>query len=171
MNSERVDAMHLVELGFIQAAFADAGIQAEIIEKSVEIPLHVLLALLGKDRNNNNRFINVSFIPIANDELEYIRLLQLFAVIPSDLNSSYMDQVGTLINNLNGQVPIGHFSIKEDGEINFRYVHCAPSDESISPDVVLEVLNLFNFSLSLFSERIEDLASGKITLKQAMADY
>jgi hypothetical protein len=170
MNSEQVDAMHLVELGFIQAALVDAGMQAELIEKSEEIPLHVLLASLGKDRDNKDRFVNFSYIPIADDELDYIRLLQLFSVIPSDLNSKHLEQVSTLINNLNGQVPIGHFNIKEDGEINFRYVHCVPSDESIVADVILEVLNLFNFSLSLFTERIEDVANGKVSLKEALSD-
>ncbi|MEX1030451.1 MAG: hypothetical protein WDZ91_10495 [Paenibacillaceae bacterium] len=170
MNSEKVDAMHLVELGFIQAALVDAGIQAELLEKSEEIPLHVLLAPLGKDRDNKDRFVNFSYIPIADDGLDYIRLLQLFSVIPSDLNSKHLEQVSTLINNLNGQVPIGHFNIKEDGEINFRYVHCVPSDESIVADVILEVLNLFNFSLSLFTERIEDVANGKINLKEALSD-
>lgn len=69
--------------------------QAELLEKSEEVPLHVLLASLVKDRKNKDRFVNFSYIPIADDELDYIRLLQLFSVIPSDLNSKHLDQACT----------------------------------------------------------------------------
>src|SRR5690554_4214913 len=170
MNSEQVDALHLVELGFLEAALVAAGLQTQLLEKSEEIPLHVLLALLGKDRDNRDRMVNFSYIPIADDELEHVRLLQLFSIIPSDQNSKHLAQVHSLINTLNGHVPIGHFNIKEDGEINFRYVHCVPSGESMDTDIIVEVFDLFNFSLSLFAERIEDVSSGKLSLHAALSD-
>ena len=105
--SEKEHAMHLAELGTIQQGFAKEGFHTELVEKSPEIPLHVLLLSLGQDDRGNDRTINLNFMPLPESDIESIRLLQLYAVIPCDIASGRREDVEKLLLTANGAVPLG----------------------------------------------------------------
>ncbi len=169
MISELVHARHLAELGLLQGYLDNAGVQTNMIEKSDIMPLHVLVAALKKDHKGRDRYVNFSFVPISEDELEHIRLLQLYTTIPCDLKPKRKEQVAKLLLAVNSRAVIGHFSIKEDDEIYFRYVHCIPNGKVADEEPFIETVSMFNYMIDLFSERINDVADGK-ELAEALAD-
>lgn len=168
MISEKLHALHAVELGFLQAGLEEAGFSTQFVEKSPELPLHVLLLSLGQDERNRDRWINFNFVPLPDDEIEHIRLLQIYSVVPCSVHSDRLEAVRQLLHAVNNVMPIGCFGIKEDGEIYIRYVYSASANRSLSSDEILEVVSLFNYMLDLFAEQIQHVASGSLPLEDAL---
>lgn len=169
MISEKLHALHAVELGFLQSGLEEEGFTTQFVEKSPELPLHVLLLSLGQDGKGRDRWINFNFVPLPDEEIENIRLLQLYSVVPCTIRSDRQDAVRRLLHAVNCVMPIGGYGIKEDGEVFIRYVYSASASRTLSPEELLEVVSLFNYMLELFAERIEDVASGAASLEDALA--
>jgi len=170
MVPEVVHARHLAEFGFLKRDLEQAGYPATIVEKSEAIPLNVLLAAIEKDHKNRDRFINFSFVPLDEDDLSYIQLLQIYTTIPCDIRPELADDVGKLLLAINCRLAIGHFSVKEDGEMYYRYVHSASYAEKLRRDEIMEILALFLFMLNTFAKRIDEVASGDVSLSDALAE-
>ncbi|MFC4307171.1 YbjN domain-containing protein [Cohnella boryungensis] len=170
MISELEHAKHLAELGGLQAGFEEEGLQTELLERSPDIPLHVLLLALGKDRQNRDRIINLSFVPMPESDIEWIRLLQLYSIVPCVVAPDRRSAVESVLLAANGVLPLGHFGIKEDGEVYARYVYTVPSSRTVSGDELLEVVSLFHYMLEMFADRIERVASGELSADEALQE-
>lgn len=171
MLTEALHARHIAELGFLEQALAESGLQVNLLEKSEEVPLHILLAALENDHKDRERFVNFSFVPIPENELEEIQLLQLYTLIPCDRKTDKSTDVGKLLLAINCRLAIGHFSMKDDGDLYYRYVHCAPKTELIHTPAFLEMVSLFLFMLEMFSKLIDDVYSGRISLAAALLSF
>jgi len=170
MVSELEHAKQLAELGTIQAGFEKEGFGSELLERSPEIPLHVLLLPLGKDGRGRDRVVNLNFVPLPESDIEWIRLLQLYTVVPCDIAPDRRGAVESLLLAANGVLPLGHFGIKEDGEVYARYVYTVPSSRTVSADELLEVVSLFHYMLEMFAERIDRVAGGTLSPDDAMRE-
>ncbi|MHA6484825.1 type III secretion system chaperone family protein [Paenibacillus sp. strain BS8-2] len=168
MISELEHAKQLAELGGLQAGFAKEGLQTELIERTPEIPLHVLLMSLGKDGRDRDRIINMNFSPLPESDIEWIRLLQLYTIVPCDIVAGRRSEVEALLHAANTMLPLGYFGIKDDGEVYARYVYTVPSSRTISADELLEVVSLYHYMLELFADRIEAVASGELSKDDAL---
>lgn len=168
MISELEHAKHLAELGSLQIGFAQEGLNAELVERTPEIPLHVLLLSLGKDGSDRDRIVNMNFSPLPESDIEWIKLLQLYTVVPCEIADGRRDEVERLLLVANSLVPLGHFGIKEDGEVYARYVYAVPSAQTVSSNELLEVVSLYHYMLELFANRIEGVASGELSMDEAL---
>ncbi|MBD2846513.1 hypothetical protein IDH44_15030 [Paenibacillus sp. IB182496] len=168
MISEQEHAKQLAELGGMQLAFQREGFQSELLERTPDIPLHVLLLPLGKDAAGRDRIVNLNFQPLPDSDIEWIRLLQMYTTVPCDIAEGRQSDVEHFLHVINGRIPLGYFGIQSTGEIYVRYVCSVPSSSMVSSDELLEVLSIFHYVLEMFPERIQQLASGDIALADAL---
>ncbi|WP_168120790.1 hypothetical protein [Paenibacillus sp. HB172176] len=168
MVSEQEHAKQLAELGGLQLAFQREGFESELLERSSDIPLHVLLLPLGKDAAGRDRIVNLNFQPLPESDIEWIRLLQLYTTIPCDIVEERKAEVEHFLHVINGLVPIGYFGIQSSGEVFVRYVCTVPSSRMASSEELLEVLSIFHYLLEIFPERIQRVASGELGLEDAL---
>lgn len=171
MISDFVHARHLAEFGVLKNELDQAGLTATIIEKSDEMPLHMLLAALEPDGDGRERFLHFTFVPLSEEELEQIRLLQFFSVIPCEWDESRRMDMLQLLNAINGSLAIGHLGVREDGEIHFRYVHCVSNGDTIRREEFMEVVTMFVLMLDMASEPIEQVMKGTVSVAEASAKF
>lgn len=156
------------ELGFIKQYMEEAGLPSQFINVSDQVPIPVVLTGLPKDRDNRERYLHFSFIPLSDDELNEISLLQIYTTVPVNVLQDAREDTGKLMLAINTQLAVGHFSMKEDGEVYYRYVHALRADEMMPKEAFLELVDLFLIMLNMFTELIQDVASGKLPLDDAL---
>lgn len=162
-------ARHDAQLGFLQQYLTESGLQSHIVDRSEEIPITVLLLPLMKDRRQRDRFLHFSFVPLDEDDLENIDLLQIYTTVPVEWKGDTKAQVEKLLLAINGRLAIGHFNLNGD-EVNYRYVHCVPAAQRLQADELLSVIRLFELMLNVFASVVDDAASGRTSLQQALAE-
>lgn len=170
MVPEIIHARHLVELDYLKRYMEELGLESKLVERSEEVPLNTLLTALKKDYKGRERSMNFSYIPLLEEEFEYINLLQLYAPLPCDLNLEYKSSLERFLLTVNGQAAIGHFNLKKNNEIFLRYVHITSQDELINQNEIKETVMLFIYMQEIFGESIEDVASGKKDLQTALRE-
>jgi hypothetical protein len=169
---ELLHARHSAQLEILEEYLEDAGYLTQLLARSETFPMNVLLAALKPDRNERERLLHISFIPIAEDELEHIQLLQLYTTVNVEEGADTRSaDVLALLNAVNCRLAIGQFAVKDDGEIHYRYVHCPSvgTAEPNTPGPFLEIVTLFVFMLDMFAALIAEIAEGRLTLNQALA--
>jgi len=163
------------ELGFLMQYLREHDVPSELLAPSDELPIGTLVVPLLQDERGRDRFLTCNFVPLSEDEVEAVRLLQLFAVVPAawagEANArtgAARENVERLLHAINGRTAIGHFGIKDDGEIHLRYVYCAPASKVLPKEEILGVVDLFVLTLDTFAETIDGVASGALRLEEAL---
>lgn len=157
------------ELGFLMQYLREAELPSQLLKPSNEVPLATLLVPLFQDYKNRDRFMTFTFVPLPEDEIEYVRLLQIFSVVPVDWKEGTRGDVEKLLLAINARTAIGHFNVNEEGEVSFRYVHAASNSTILPKNEILETIDLFNLMLDMFAETIDKVASGAMPLSEALA--
>jgi hypothetical protein len=160
MLPDDVHAGHLVQLGFIKEILEEAELPTNLLERSVAIPFHVLMAGFQEDRLGRDRFLHFSFLPLNDEDMQSVQLLQIYSTLPFPLKLENKEAVALLLLEVNTQLPIGHFGINEHGEIHYRYVHSLSVASTIDADAILDIVSLFVYMCDMFSEPVEHAASG-----------
>jgi hypothetical protein len=166
--NDKLQARDQAELGFLMQHLKELDLSSELISPSDELPIGALVVPLLQDRKGRDRYLTFSFVPLSEDDVQHIRLLQIHTVVPALWKPGTTQDVERLLHAANGRTAIGHFGIDESREISFRYVYCAPGSTLLPKDAVLEVIDLFALMLDTFAETIEDVASGEKTLQEAL---
>ena len=82
MINDEVTARTYMELTRLEKVLNGMGIDTNLVRKSEEFELNVLVAVLDPDEQGRERFINFTFMPLPEDEIEYVDLLQLYTSFP-----------------------------------------------------------------------------------------
>ena len=166
--SEKAHARHLVELGFLKEHLEEIGLESTVLERSQELPLNVLLTNIQNDHKGRKRVVNFAFVPMPEGDMDYISLLQFYTVIPCELSPENQGSLEKLIMAINCQTAIGYFGAKENKEVFLRYTYSTSASHLISKDEFKETLFLFVYMMEIYAEIIEDVASGKKSLQEAL---
>lgn len=168
MNQEEIHARHLVELGFLEEIFTDLGYTAQLIERSEQIPYHVLMVGLNPDDHGRPQQLTLTFYPVGEEDVQNTLLLQYFIEVPFDTDESGLSRLKELLPEINNKIVLGHLGITDgQNKLHYRYVQTLPVARPISEQAVSDVILLFSYTPLLFNETLEKLAQGKISLDQA----
>ncbi|NOU92712.1 hypothetical protein GC093_05640 [Paenibacillus sp. LMG 31456] len=168
--SESTQARDLAELGFLKQYLKEAGLQSELIEPSGDLPIGALLVPINLDDRERDRYLTFSFIPsLVEHGIKHIRLLQIYTKVPTVWKEENQEQVEKLLLAINCHLAIGHYSIREDGELYYRYVWCVSGSTILPKDELLEIIDVFMLMMDTFAEMIEGVASGRTELSAALA--
>lgn len=168
MLTELVHARHLAQLGQLKEILDEAELATNLLEKSEAIPLHVLMAGFQEDSQGRDRFLHFSFLPLNDEDIVAIQLLQIYSTLPLHLQADAREGVAALLLEINTRLPIGHFGVNEEGEIHYRYVYSLSASRTFESDEVLEILTLFVYMCDMFANHIEQVASGEAKAEQVI---
>jgi hypothetical protein len=161
MLTDLAHARHLAQLGQLKEILDEAELATNLLEKSEAIPLHVLMAGFQEDSKGRDRFLHFSFLPLNDDDIVAIQLLQIYSTLPFHLKEGAREGVAALLLEVNTRLPVGHFGVNEEGELHYRYVYSLSASRTFDGDEVLEILTLFVYMCDMFAEHIELVASGE----------
>lgn len=169
MPSELTHAQHAAQLGFLQQYFEKQGWSSRLLERSADLPIHVLSVAAPRDSLGRERGITFAYVPLDEDDLDHISLLQFYSPLPITMNPVYEKDVDTLFRFVNPGLAIGHYGHK-DGELFMRHVYTAPLHDMIREEMFIETVLLFFSLQDAASVAIEAVATGKKTVLQALTD-
>ena len=170
MNQAEIDARHWVELGYLENVLNQLGYPTQLVEKSAQIPYHALIIGLETDAQEASRQLVTTFYPVGEETVEHVLLLQYFIELPFVVKESLMPRLIELLPYLNNKVVLGHFGITEGKNVlHYRYVQTLPREKSITRETVIDALTLVSYTPELFSEVLEALGAGELSVAQARA--
>ncbi|MDI4645656.1 YbjN domain-containing protein [Cohnella hashimotonis] len=163
------NARDLAELGFLQQALEEAGMPARLIEPNEEVPIPALLATPDTDDESGERYLTFNFVPLDDEDIGDIRLLQLYTIVAPVVVSTARTGLAELLMAVNSRLPLGHFSLNEAGELYYRYVWAVGSAHKLPQPEALHVIDLFLMTLGMFASTIGEVASGSRAANEAIA--
>ncbi|WP_434687005.1 hypothetical protein [Pseudanabaena minima] len=170
MVSEETNAKTYMELARLEECLAEMDFRTQLIERSAEYEINVLLASIEPDYKNRERMVNFTFVPVGDDQLDYISLLQFYTNYPFELDNAYKDELIKLLCFLNTKMPMGCLSINKDNQVFFKYIYAIKKHEFLEKDSTQELVALFQYAMSIFAQPIEEVAIGTMTCAKALED-
>ncbi|MEK0313974.1 YbjN domain-containing protein [Cohnella sp. 56] len=170
MDANAIYARDLAELGFLERSLTEAGLPCRLIEPTEGVPIPALLAATEAGEDGRERYLTFTFVPLADEDIGDIRLLQLYTVVSPAVQADRRAELAELLMTVNGRMPLGHFGLNEASELYYRYVW-AVSDKHRLPDPeTLHVTDLFLMTLGMFGQMAGNVADGRLTAAEALAD-
>lgn len=168
MFPEEIQERHLAELGTIKRYMDEIEIEAVLLKRDAAFPLHTLVINVEEDHRGRQRSASLNYLPINNEDFEFIHLLQFYTVLLFDYEKRYKDDLQKLLFFINRLTAIGDFNFKDETEIDFRYVYTASTQEIIPQAEISETVFLFALMLDMYAEWIEDVGTGKKTYNEVI---
>jgi hypothetical protein len=167
--SEVVHARHLALLGVLKQMIDEAELPTTILERSETIPLHMLMAGFQEDSKGRDRFLQFSFLPLNEEDMQAVQLLQIYSTLPFTLPEENRGAVASLLLEVNTRLPIGHFGVNEQNEVHYRYVYSLSASKMLDADEILDIISLFIYMSDMFGEAVEKVASGESDVAAAVS--
>jgi hypothetical protein len=170
MATDAIHARHLAQLSLLKNILDEADLLTTMLEKSEAIPIHVLMVGIQQDEEDRDRYLHFSFLPLNEEEIQAVQLLQIYCTLPIELEADKKDALASLMLEINTRLPIGHFGINEQNEIHYRYVYSLSGSKTFEADEILEIVSLFIYMIDMFSGPVEGLANGSVDLATSLAE-
>ena len=168
MIAQDVHARNLVNLDLVKRYMEELGFATHLIEKGDKTPIDMLLVNVGRTYDNKDRVLNFNYIPLPNDMVNSIELLQITSVIPTQYKKEYKSVVEKFLLSANTKLAVGNFIFGDNETIMFRYIYMTPKLELIRKEELKETTMLCVYMLEIFTETIEKVAKGEMSLSQAL---
>jgi hypothetical protein len=165
MISELMQAKYASELSFLQGFLEEEGIPCTLLDPSQGVELPVLIAV--REEEGKERPLHFIFVPVG-EELETLQLLQIYALIPVELEPSRLAAIEKLLVVVNRMAGLGSFGVEGLEQMYYKYIFPKPKYEKWNRDLIMETIFLFLFLLERFSGILEGAASGQISFETAM---
>ena len=168
MISNEEHARNLVNLDLIKRHMEELNFATHLVEKSNETPLNMLLVNVGKTYNEQDRILNFNYIPLPDDMVNTVDLLQITSVVPEMYKKENKSVLEKLLLEINTKLAVGNFILGDNETIMFRYIYITPKLELIRKEELKETTMLCVYMLEIFTETIEKVARGELTLANAL---
>ena len=168
MIAQDVHARNLVNLDLIKRYMEELNFATHLIEKGEQTPLDMLLVNVGRTYDGKDRVLNFNYIPLPDDMVNTVELLQITSVIPAQYSKEYKGSVEKFLLSANTKLAVGNFIFGDNETIMFRYIYMAPKLELIRKEELKETAMLCVYMLEIFTEIIEKVARGDMSLAQAL---
>lgn len=163
------NARDLAELGFLQQALEEAGLPCRLLEPTGDVPIPALLAAPDADDESGERYLTFTFVPLDDEDIGDIRLLQIYTVVAPVVASQARAGLAELLMAVNSRLPLGHFSLNDAGELYYRYVWAVGAGNKLPELDALHVIDLFLMTLGMFGQTAGEVASGSRPAAEAIA--
>ncbi len=152
------------------AVTAGLDLQCQLLEARSEAPIDSLAVEMEPDGQGKPRVANLMFLPVGDDEVQEVQLLQLHCTLPAVVAAERRADLEHFVTRNNSIVPIGAFSITVDGVLVFKYVYPLGKARPFEASEFLELFLLWMFTLDSLSPVFEDVASGARDAAAALAE-
>ena len=170
MISDLTNAKHTAELSFLSGYLDELGFESELVERSETLPMPILISSIGGDAAGRPRMLHFLFVPIDEEHLEILQLLQIHSLFPYELGVDYLAEVEKLLSVINQKLGMGYVGIDQENSIYYKYLFAKARYQPLDQNLIVETVQLFIFLMERFSGLIEGVATGEQDLATALAD-
>lgn len=137
-----------------------------------------LIADLGKDPQGRNRFLRIlplfqkslNILQKAPNELGPLVALDFSSELPFLCKPEATKDLTSLLFFINKEIQLSGFSFDEaEGKIQFRHINYCP-EKGIDHRLTIGLTGLILLYIDLYSQAIEEIASGKKTFNETMEE-
>jgi len=141
----------LTQLRRIQNNLKELDFESTVLSKSETGSLD-MISVKFMSSNDEIQSLVISFMPLSN-ELEGSFFIQFYYEYPFLIKSPCPNELKTLINNVNRQLPLGHFNTTIAwSQIYFKYVLALSNKSSILSDQLGDIMDMLIFAIQHFEE-------------------
>lgn len=137
-----------------------------------------IVANFGKDPQGRNRFLRI--VPLFQESLNALRKDQdkmgsivsteFSSELPFSFKPEMAKDVASLLHFINNEIQLPGFSLDEaGGKIVFRHLNYCP-EKGMDHRLMIGLVGLILLYIDLYSQSIEEIASGKKTFIGAMEE-
>lgn len=156
MNLERIRENN--ELSTLAHYFQKLEIEAQLLDGTDEFPISTLLLNFEINLGETQSF-SLNYVPNDADDFESIKLLQIYAQLPFEVDPAKRVDVARHLLEINEQVLVGSFGLRpQQPLVTFRHTYVQTAEEIVSEPVVGELIMLMLFYIDQFSADIKNLA-------------
>jgi hypothetical protein len=169
--SELSKAKHAVELSHLsEILLAELGYHSELVEQSEEVPIPFLVTAIPQDERGRDRYLNFVFVPVPDEELQALELLQIHTLVSGRLIKARRTDVERLVGAINRKAGLGCMGIDEADNVYYKYVFAKGKYALFDPDLVSEMVQLFVYVVERFSGLVERVVTGQQSLAPALRE-
>ncbi|MBE9078777.1 hypothetical protein IQ241_15980 [Romeria aff. gracilis LEGE 07310] len=169
MSAELMQAKHHLELKRLQELIeSELELESRLFEASSQIPSPSLSIVLEPDGSGSSRVANLMFLPIDDEDMESIKLLQLYCELPIQITSETLPDLEQLLHEVNLTVPLGAYSINTNRQLIFKYVYVLSKFKETDPAEFLETFLLWMYILDNINMLVDALIEGQTDLQAAL---
>lgn len=115
-----------------------------------------MLSVNFMNDNNEIKTLVISFMPLSN-ELEGSVFIQFYYEYPFLIKSPCPNELKTLINNINRQLPLGHFNTNVAwSQIYMKYVMAASKENFLTTGQLSDIMDMFIYAIQHFEKDFSD---------------
>lgn len=133
----------------IQQILEKIDFESTILPKSETGSLNMLSVKFRNNRDEDQSLI-ISIMPLSND-LEGSSFIQFYYEYPFFIPSPCPGELKTLVQNVNSQLPLGHFNTNVAwNQICFKYVLVLPLKTTLFADQLSDIMDMIVYSVQHF---------------------
>lgn len=168
MISNEEHSRNLVNLDLVKRYMEELNFATHLVEKGEDTPLNMLLVNVGKTYNEQDRILNFNYIPLPEGMVNAVELLQITSVIPAMYKKENENLLRKLLLEINTKLAVGNFILGDNETVMFRYIYITPKLDVIRKEELKEATMLCVYMLEIFTETIEKVSSGELSLVDAL---
>ena len=161
MISNLTNAKHTAELSFLSGYLAELGFESELVERSETLPMPILISSIGGDAAGRPRLLHFLFVPIEEDQLEILQLLQIHTLFPYEVEADYLTETEKLLSVINQKLGMGYVGIDQENAVYYKYLFAKARYQPLDQALIVETVQLFIFLMERFSNVIESVVTGQ----------
>lgn len=145
----------LNQLKKVQNILSELDYESSLLSESETGSLDMILL---KFQNNKKQVqsLAISFMPLS-DELEVSRFMQFYFEFPFLIQSPCPNELKTLIQNVNRQLPLGHFNTNIAwNQIYFKYVLAMSEKDFVDEDQLADIIDVILFAITHFENEFSE---------------
>ena len=139
----------LAQLRKIQNILQELEFETQLFTTNETGSVDLLAVKISADEEETQSMA-INFMPLA-DELEGSSFIQFYYEYPFLLQSPCPNELKTLIQNVNRQLPLGHFNTNVAwSQIYFKYVLANPVENSLTTGQLTDIMDMVVYSVQHF---------------------
>jgi hypothetical protein len=168
MLSELTNAKYTAELSFLEGYLAQLGFESDLLERSETVPMPILITSIGGDEAGRPRLLHFLFVPIEEEHLQTVQLLQIHTLFPYEIQPDTLPETEKLLGYINQKLGMGSVGVDEQNSIYYKYIFAKARYQPLDEPLIVETVQLFIFLMERFSGVIEDVVTGQRDLSAAI---
>ena len=146
---------YLTKLRDIQNIVGDLDFETSLLLES-ETGAPDMILVKFQNTKEEVQSMAISFMPLS-EELEGSVFIQFYYEYPFHLPTPCPNELKTLIQNVNRQLPLGHFNTSISwNQIYFKYVLALSKESSLDMDHLADILDMILYPIQHFENEFSD---------------
>jgi hypothetical protein len=166
MPSDFLHERHKAQLMLLQPMFQARNMPTHLVERSAQVPVHMLLVTAMADDAGRPLTVNISYIPIE-ETLTHTSLMQWLLPAHFQVPQHMLGPVALFAATLNGVLPLGQLMLREQS-VYLRFMLAHSAGELLRSELAIELFSLYLAMYRSYAHMLEAVAMQTLALETAI---